>query len=99
LKTVRVQPTPAVLASLRDEVRQLNRLVDDLHTLSVADLWMGMRCDLTQGDAHAELWRVVQRFGAGDIQQGLVLRLPPESAPPIPFTGTLAASNNWCPTC
>jgi two-component system sensor histidine kinase BaeS len=76
------QPTPQVMASLRDEVRQLNRLVDDLHTLSVADV-DGLRCDLTPGDAHASLWRVVQRFSAQATQQGLVLRLPPESAPPI----------------
>jgi two-component system sensor histidine kinase BaeS len=76
-------PTPAVLAGLRDEVLQLNRLVDDLHTLSVADLG-GMRCALTQGDAHAELWRVAQRFAAQATFKGLVLRMPPESAPPIP---------------
>lgn len=32
------QPTPAMLASLREEVLQLARLVGDLHTLLVADL-------------------------------------------------------------
>lgn len=76
-------PTPAVMAGLRDEVLQLNRLVDDLHTLSVADLG-GMRCALTPGDAHAELSRVVRRFAAQAAHKGLALRLPPESAPPIP---------------
>jgi two-component system sensor histidine kinase BaeS len=51
-------PTPQVLSSLRDEVLQLNRLVDDLHTLSVADMG-GMRCEPTEGDAQLFLLRVV----------------------------------------
>ena len=76
------QPTPAVLGSLRDEVLQLGRLVDDLHTLSVADL-RGLPCDFTDGDAHALLWRVAQRFAPQAAQRGLRLELPPEEAPPI----------------
>jgi two-component system sensor histidine kinase BaeS len=76
------QPTPAVLGSLRDEVLQLGRLVDDLHTLSVADL-RGLPCDFTDGDAHALLWRVAQRFAPQAEQRGLRLELPPEVAAPI----------------
>ena len=69
------QPTPAVMASLRDEVLQLNRLVNDLHTLSVADV-DGLRCDFTTGDARALLLRVVQRFEAPAKQRGLQLLVP-----------------------
>jgi len=76
-------PTPQVLKSLRDEVLQLNRLVDDLHTLSVADMG-GMHCALTEGDAHAWLWRVAHRFAAQATKKGLVLQLPPQKALPIP---------------
>jgi two-component system sensor histidine kinase BaeS len=76
------QPTPQVMSSLRDEVMQLTRLVDDLHTLSVADV-DGLRCDFTPGDAHAGLWRVTQRFEAQAQQRGLTLQLPPRIAAPI----------------
>lgn len=76
-------PTPQVLSGLRDEVLQLNRLVDDLHTLSVADMG-GMHCELTEGDAHAWLWRVAQRFAAPAKKKGLTLLLPPQKALHIP---------------
>jgi two-component system sensor histidine kinase BaeS len=76
------QPTPQVMSSLRDEVLQLTRLVDDLHTLSVADV-DGLRCDFTPGDAHNVLWRVAQRFDAQAQQRGLTLHLPQRTAPPI----------------
>jgi two-component system sensor histidine kinase BaeS len=76
-------PTPQVLSGLRDEVLQLNRLVDDLHTLSVADMG-GMQCAFTDGDAHAWLWRVTQRFAAQAQAKGLTLDLPPHHARPIP---------------
>jgi two-component system sensor histidine kinase BaeS len=72
-----------VLAGLRDEVLQLNRLVDDLHTLSVADMG-GMHCQPTEGDAHAWLWRVTHRFAAQARKKGLQLHLPPRDALPIP---------------
>lgn len=75
-------PTPQVLAALRDEVLQLNRLVDDLHTLSVADMG-GMQCAFAKGDAHALLWRVIHRFTATAQQKGLQLRSPPRDALPI----------------
>lgn len=76
------QPTAQVMSSLRDEVQQLTRLVDDLHTLSVADV-NGLRCDFTPGDAHARLWRVAQRFEAQAQQRGLTLQLPPRTAAPM----------------
>ena len=75
-------PTPQVLSGLRDEVLQLNRLVDDLHTLSVADMG-GMPCAFTEGDAHVWLWRVAHRFSALAQSKGLNLELPPQSAQPI----------------
>ncbi|MEY4345627.1 MAG: hypothetical protein RL032_1459 [Pseudomonadota bacterium] len=77
------QPTRAVMASLRDEVLQLTRLVDDLHTLSVADMG-GLRCVMVEGDAHVCLWRVGQRFAAQAQQHGLTLTLPTQSSPAIP---------------
>ncbi len=76
------QPTPEVMASLRDEVLQLNRRVDDLHTLSMADMG-ALSCSFTPGDAHAELWRIAQRFEVQATQRGLSLTLPPQKAPAI----------------
>ena len=80
------QPTPQVMSSLRDEVLQLTRLVDDLHTLSVADV-DGLRCNFSAGDAHAGLWRIAQRFEVQARQRGLTLQLPPRTA--------LAIDVNW----
>jgi two-component system, OmpR family, sensor histidine kinase BaeS len=77
------QPTRAVMASLRDEVLQLTRLVDDLHTLSVADM-EGLRCVMVEGDAHACLLRVGQRFSSQAQQLGLTLALPAQDGPAIP---------------
>ena len=68
------QPTPAVIAGLSDEVMQLTRLVNDLHTLSVADV-DGLRCEITDGDANALLLRVVQRFEAQARERGLRLEI------------------------
>jgi two-component system sensor histidine kinase BaeS len=76
-------PTPQVLGGLRDEVLQLSRLVDDLHTLSVADMH-GLPCEFTGGDAHAGLWRAANRFGVLAKQKGLLLQLPPQSAVALP---------------
>ena len=70
------QPTPAVMASLRDEVAQLTRLVDDLHTLAVADLGQ-MPCQFTAGDADAALTRMTHRFDTRATQLGLVLDIEP----------------------
>jgi len=70
------QPTPEVMASLRDEVAQLTRLVDDLHTLAVADLGQ-MPCQFTAGDANAALARMARRFETRAAQLGLVLEIEP----------------------
>ena len=75
-------PTPEVLAGLRDEVLQLNRLVDDLHTLSVADMG-GMHCQPTEGGAHPWLWGRAHRFTSQAQHKGLQLQLPPQQALPI----------------
>lgn len=76
------QPTAGVMASLREEVLQLTRLVNDLHTLSVADA-DGLRCEFTNGNAHTALLRVAQRFAEPARQRGLKLHLPPDDAPAI----------------
>ena len=76
------QPTPEVLASLRDEVMQLTRLVNDLHTLSVADMG-GLSCDFREGDAHAALHAVAQRFDTQAQRCGLTLEYPARSPQPL----------------
>lgn len=77
------QPTPAMMGRLRDEVMQLTRLVDDLHTLSVADV-EGMRCTFTSGMVGPVLSGVIQRFQAQARQSGLTLHdLPPDNAPQL----------------
>lgn len=73
------QPTPAVMASLQGEVLQLTRLVNDLHTLSMAELGR-LPCAFVAGDASAALLRTARRFEARAAQRGLRLDLP--AAPP-----------------
>lgn len=68
------QPTPEVLGNLRGEVLQLVRLVNDLHTLSMADLG-ALPCAFSDGDAAAALTRTVQRFGPRAQKAGLQLDL------------------------
>ncbi len=75
-------PTPAVIASLRDEVMQLTRLVGDLHMLSMADM-DGLRCDFEPGDAHAMLLKTLQRFEEPARQRGLQLQLPVSGGAPL----------------
>ena len=70
------QPTPAVMASLRDEVAQLTRLVDDRHTMAVADLGL-MPCQFTACDANAALTRMTHRFDTRAAQLGLGLDIEP----------------------
>lgn len=74
------QASPAVLRSLRDEVSQLTRLVDDLHTLAVADLGR-MPCEFTPGDVNEALLRMTHRFDARAAQMGLVLDIIPAGQP------------------
>jgi two-component system sensor histidine kinase BaeS len=69
------QPSPAVLRSLAEEVAQLTRLVDDLHTLTVADLGQ-MPCRFVPGDAGEALRRIALKFEARARQLGLALSVP-----------------------
>jgi two-component system, OmpR family, sensor histidine kinase BaeS len=72
------EPTPAELASLRDEVLRLARMIDDLQTLSAADAaamqLKRQRCDLA-GIAAAAADSLAARFDAADI--ALARRLTP----------------------
>ena len=77
------QATPEIMKRLQGEVLQLGRLVDDLHTVSVADMG-GLRCHLTGGDAHAWLWRLAQSFVVEAARRGLTLTLPPQNAATLP---------------
>ena len=77
------EPTREVMASLRDEVMQLTRLVNDLHTLSVADMG-GLPCDFRDGDAQACLQAVVQRFEPQATRMGLTIEYPAHSSQPLP---------------
>jgi two-component system sensor histidine kinase BaeS len=70
------QPTPVVIASLREEVMQLIRLVSDLHTLSMADMGQ-LRCEFTHGDVASVVQRVARRFEARAAQSGLTLTVDP----------------------
>lgn len=74
------KPTPQVVANLRDEVLQLTRLVNDLHTVSLADVGE-LPCDMRPGEANALLARVAQRFEARATQRGLRLSVLPPPEP------------------
>jgi two-component system sensor histidine kinase BaeS len=75
-------PTPTLIASLRDEVMQLTRLVGDLHMLSMADM-DGLRCNFESGDANAMLLKTLQRFAEPARQRGLQLQLPVSGDTPL----------------
>ncbi len=68
------QPTPAVMSSLREEVMQLTRLVEDLHLLAVADI-DAMPCEWVSGDADEALRRIARRFETRATQLGLHLEI------------------------
>ena len=68
------QPTQAVMTSLRDEVLQLSRLVNDLHMLSMAELDK-LPCKFEPGDASAALLRSAQRYEARAAHAGLRLQV------------------------
>lgn len=76
------QATPDVMKRLQHEVLQLNRLVNDLHTVSVAELG-ALPCTFTRGDAHAWLCRMGLRFVEPATKQGLTLVWPDASAAPV----------------
>ena len=68
------QPSPQVLTSLCEEVMQLTRLVDDLHTLAIADLGK-MPCDYRHGSVNDALQRIGNRFATRAQQLGLTLQI------------------------
>jgi two-component system sensor histidine kinase BaeS len=74
------QPTPEVIRSLGDEVAQLTRLVDDLHTLTMADLGR-MPCEFAPADAEAALQALGRKFGPRAAQLGLALYVQPPGPP------------------
>lgn len=79
------QPTAEVMANLREEVMQLTRLVNDMHTLSMAEMGE-LRYDFVPGDANLVLRRVVMRFEARAAQRGLRLKLLPPVEDVLPVT-------------
>ncbi|MGV1045030.1 ATP-binding protein [Limnohabitans sp.] len=74
--------SPQALFSLREEVRQLNALVDDLHLLAMADL-RALPCYFEDLDAVALLEGIVQRFALRASQQGLTLQLQSKPEAPV----------------
>jgi len=56
--------------------------VNDLHTLSVADV-EGLHCEFTPGDAPGLLWRATQRFQVQALQRGLNLNLSTPVGEPV----------------
>ena len=74
------QASQTVMASLADEVRQMTRLVDDLHLLAVADLGQ-MPCDMVPGDANAALQRIANRFDGRAQPMGLSITIDADQQP------------------
>ena len=68
------QPTPQVLTSLHEEVMQLTRLVDDLHTLAIADLGK-IPCDYRPGAVNEALQRIASRYETRALQLKLTLQI------------------------
>lgn len=71
------------IESIEDGARQLTRLVNDLHTLSMAGLGR-LPCAFAAGDASAALLRMARHFEARAAQRGLRLALT--AAPPGGFS-------------
>lgn len=65
--------TPHAMLSLREEVLQLNALVDDLHLLAMSDL-KALPCYFEEIDAANLLKGIAQRFALRATQVGLTLR-------------------------
>ena len=74
------QATPQVVANLQEEVLQLIRLVNDLHTLSVADMGQ-LRCEFADGDAASIVAHAVRRFAPRLEKAGLTLELLAHAGP------------------
>jgi signal transduction histidine kinase len=60
-----LEPTPAVLASLREEVGHLERLVEDLQELALAEAGQ-LRLEITDVDLRRELEIAARGFGKSD---------------------------------
>jgi two-component system sensor histidine kinase BaeS len=74
--------TPQAMRSLREEVLQLNALVDDLHLLAMSDL-KALPCYFEEVDAARLLDGMVQRFALRATQLGLTLKLDLEPESPM----------------
>jgi len=74
--------TPKAMLSLREEVLQLNALVDDLHLLAMSDL-KALPCYFEEIDALCLLKGMVQRFALRAAQLGLTLSLNVELEAPV----------------
>ena len=73
------KPDAALIARLHGEVLQLARLVNDLHTLSMADLGQ-LPCEFSSGQASDTLLGAAQGFELRAQQRGLQLHL--QGGPP-----------------
>lgn len=74
--------TPKAVLSLREEVLQLNALVDDLHLLAMSDL-KALPCYFEDMDAATLLEGIVQRFALRAAQLGLTLSLVTQLDTPV----------------
>ncbi len=74
--------TPQAMLSLREEVLQLNALVDDLHLLAMSDL-KALPCYFEEVDAARLVEGIVQRFALRAAQQGLTLSLDKQLEIPV----------------
>jgi two-component system sensor histidine kinase BaeS len=77
-----IPQTPQAMLSLREEVLQLNALVDDLHLLAMSDL-KALPCYFEEVDAARLLEGIVQRFALRAVQLGLTLTLDTELETPV----------------
>jgi two-component system sensor histidine kinase BaeS len=74
--------TPSAMLSLREEVLQLNALVDDLHLLAMSDL-KALPCYFEEVDATHLVDGIVQKFALRATQLGLTLRLDKQLETPV----------------
>lgn len=74
--------TPQAMLSLREEVLQLNALVDDLHLLAMSDL-KALPCYFEEVDAARLFEGIVQRFAFSATQTGLKLTSDIELKTPV----------------
>jgi two-component system sensor histidine kinase BaeS len=74
--------TPKAMLSLREEVLQLNALVDDLHLLAMSDL-KALPCYFEEVDAARLVDGIVQKFALRATQLGLSLTLDTQLETPV----------------